>query len=145
MLLQGIVWICVAVACVVAGKYVGTWLFGAKKQISGVKCAMQSLSISLREVGLRRIPEALEGFVVGDVDDLFVSLKDLAVLVKSGNETILKELEGTFDRVLGVKLSSPEGRALIEAKLNEAKKNAIEVAKVVGPVVAKAAVAAAVL
>jgi hypothetical protein len=137
-----ILWVLLAVACVVVGKRAGGWLFGAKKQVAGLKRSMQSLAISFREAGLKRLPEALEEFVVGDADDLFANLKDLATILKSGNEAILKELDGTFERVLGVKLSSPEGRALIEAKLVEAKQTAIEVAKVVGPVVAKAAIVA---
>jgi len=142
MLLQVLIWIAVAIACIVVGKYLGTWLFGAKKEVSGIKRAAQSLSISLREAGLKRIPAMLDEFVVGDADDLFNGLKDLALVLKAGNESIVKELDATFDRCLNAKLSTPEGRALVEAKLNDAKKVAFEIAKAAAPVVATAVIAA---
>jgi hypothetical protein len=141
-MVQVLVWVCVAVACFVVGQWIGKKLFGVKKDVSKLKRSMQSLAITLREHGLRRLPEALEEAVVGDVDDIFVAVKDFATVVKAGNEAIVCELEGTFNRMLDNKLTSPEGRALVEAKLNEAKKVAIEVAKVVAPIAAKAAVVA---
>jgi hypothetical protein len=94
-----------------------------------------------RAHGLCKLPAVLEEFVVGDVPDLLHSIDEFAIMLKSGNETIIKELEGTFDRMLGVKLDSPEGRALLRARLQEAEKIAVEVAKAAAPVVATAAVA----
>ena len=51
------------------------------------------------EHGLKRLPAVLEEFVVGDVDDLFESIKEFAVMLKGGNEAIVKELDGTFERM----------------------------------------------
>lgn len=124
----------VAVAALVVGRELGKWIFKGKKDVSQLKRSMQTLAIALREHGLRRLPTALEEAVVGDLDDVFASIKDFATVVKSGNETILKELDGTFERCLGVKLSTPEGRAVVEAKLKEAAKAAVVVAKIVGPI-----------
>jgi putative component of toxin-antitoxin plasmid stabilization module len=131
-------WIVVALAAIVVGKEVGKLAFGAKKNLTGMRRAAQSLSIALREAGLTRIPAALENFCVGDLDDLLEGIKELSVTLKSGDGVIMKELEQTFDRMLGCKLKSPEGRALVEAKLAEAKKVALEVAKVALPVVVAA-------
>ena len=117
-----LVWILVAIAAVIAGKEAGKLLFTGKKQLTGMRKAAQSLAISLREAGLKKIPEALEEFAVGDVADLLEGIKDLSLVLKSGNAAIVQELDGTFERVLGVKLNSPEGRALIKAKLVEAEK-----------------------
>jgi hypothetical protein len=61
---------------------------------------------------------------------------DTAVLSRESNETLLKELNGTFERVLSIRLSSPEGRAELETKLIAAKK----VAEVAVPLAVKAAV-----
>jgi hypothetical protein len=134
MFLQVVIWIVVGIAALVVGKEVGKWLFGAKQNLTNARRAVQSLAISLRQAGLVRVPEVFEEFVVGDVPDLLLGLEDLAKLLKAGNETILKELDQTFERVLGVKLSTPEGRAVIKAKLDEAAKVAVVVAKVAAPV-----------
>ena len=69
-------------------------------------------------------------------------IRDLSKLVQAGNEAIVKELEATYERVLAVKLSTPEGRAVLKAKLAEAEKIAVEIAKAAAPVVAAAAIAA---
>ena len=108
-----VIWVLVAIAAVIIGRQAGQWLFTGKKQISGLKRAAQSLAIALRAQGLTRTPAALEEFVIGDVDDLLVSIKDFATIVGAGNEAIIKELEATYDRVLGEKLKTPEGRALL--------------------------------
>jgi hypothetical protein len=52
---------------------------------------------------------------------------------------MIKEVQATFDSMLNKKLSTPEGRALIEAKLAEAKK----IADLVVPIAVTAAKAAA--
>jgi hypothetical protein len=111
-----------AVAALVVGKAGGQWLFGAKKDLTKSRRAAQTLAIALREAGLRKIPVALEQYAVGDLPDLLEGIQDLATLVKSGSGPIMQELEKTFENALNVKLQSPEGRALIAAKLAEAVK-----------------------
>lgn len=142
MFLQVVLWIAIAVVALIVGRQAGKWLFGAKKDLSNLKRAAQKLAIALREHGLRRLPEVLEEFTVGDVPDLMNSIHEFALVLKSGNDVIIKELENTFDRMLGVKLNSPEGRAALKARVAEAEKVALEVAKVAAPIVITAAVAA---
>ena len=129
--MQVVIWVLVAIAAVVIGRQAGQWLFTGKKKVTGLKRSAQTLAIALRSQGLTRLPAALEEFVIGDVDDLLVSIKDFATIVGAGNESIIKELEATYDRVLGEKLKTPEGRAVVAAKLAEAVKLAAEIAVVV--------------
>jgi hypothetical protein len=126
-----VLWALVAIAAVAVGKQAGKLLFTGKKNLTGMRKAAQDLAIALRKAGLEIIPVHLEAFAVGDVDDLLEGVKELSIMLKSGNGVILTELDSTFERVLGVKLSSPEGRALIAAKLAEASVVAVNVAKVV--------------
>ena len=65
-----------------------------------------------------RLPVILEEYVVGDATSLFKSIDEAAAVVRNGNDAIMRELEGTFERVLDMKLSTPEGRALVKAKLD---------------------------
>jgi hypothetical protein len=141
-MIQLLIWVVLAVMAYFVGREIGKRWFGVKKDVSGMRRSAQQLAIVLREHGLRRLPTMLEAFVVGDVDDLFDDIKTFAEMVKMGNEAIVKELEGTFDRMLGVKLNSPEGRALIKARVEAAEKVALEVAKAAAPIVAAAAIAA---
>jgi len=54
---------------------------------------------------------------VGDVQDMVEKIHDLAKLVEAGSDAIEKELEATYENVLARKLASPEGLALIKAKI----------------------------
>jgi hypothetical protein len=46
-------------------------------------------------------------------------IHDVAKLVESGSDAIEKELEQTYENVLDRKLATPEGLALIKAKIAE--------------------------
>lgn len=149
-----LLWIVLGVALLLIGKEIGNWLFkGTGKvaaqvgqvtaQVTSIKKSAQSLSIALREVGLKRLPAMLEEFVVGDVSDLLANIRDLAKLVEAGNETILKELDGTFERVLDVKIRTPEGRAVVKAKIDEIEQGLLRAAVIAAPVAEKVAVATA--
>jgi hypothetical protein len=70
------------------------------------------------------------------IGGLIDRIYDTAVLSRETNEVLLKELNGTFERVLSIRLSSPEGRAELETKLIAAKK----IAEVAVPLAVKAAV-----
>jgi len=56
---------------------------------------------------------------VGDVQDMVEKIHDVAKLVESGSDAIEKELEQTYENVLARKLATPEGMALIKAKIAE--------------------------
>jgi hypothetical protein len=125
-----LVWVGVAMACLYIGREVGAFLFKGKKKFVGLRKATQDLSIALRAHGLVKLPQALEAFTVGDLDDLLKCIENAATVVRAGNTAIVEELEATFDRVLGTKLNSPEGRAALKARLVEAEKIAVKAGKV---------------
>ena len=137
-----VLWVLAIVGCLVIGREVGKWLFGKNTKLQAAKRAAQALAIKLREYGLRLIPSVLEDLVVGDAYDMIEKIRDVSKLVQAGNEAIVKELEATYERVLAVKLATPEGRAVIKAKLAEAEKIAVEIAKAAAPAIGAAAVAA---
>jgi len=139
-----VVSVALVIACVLIGREAGKWLFGAKKNLTHTRRSALALAVSLREMGMKRVPEVIEELAVGEVSDLLEALRDMSKLMKAGNETILKELEGTFERVLDVKLSTPEGRAVVKARLIEVEAIVAKAAIVAAPF-AKAAVVAALI
>ncbi len=114
-----VIWILAAVVCVFVGREVGMLLFGANKDLIAKKRAALTLATKLRDAGLKLLPTLLEDFSVGGVDDLLQKIHDTAKLVESGSDAIEKELEQTYENVLGRKLGTPEGMALIKAKIAE--------------------------
>jgi len=112
-----VIWILAAVCAVLVGREVGKWLFGENAKLMQKKRAAQVLSGKLRAAGLKWIPALLEDFAVGDVQDMVEKIHDLAKLVEAGSDAIEKELEATYENVLARKLASPEGLALIKAKI----------------------------
>ena len=116
--MQIVLWALLGLAALLVGKELSKWLFGAKKTFLGSKRAAQSLAIAFRSAGLTWLPVILEEYVVGDATSLFKSIDEAAAVVRNGNDAIMRELEGTFERVLDMKLSTPEGRALVKAKLD---------------------------
>ena len=59
----------------------------------------------------------LEDFVIGDWQDMVDHIHEFSRLVAAGNDAIEKELGGTWNSMLDAHLSSPEGLALIKAKI----------------------------
>jgi len=112
-----VIWILAAVACVLVGREIGKWLFGKNEALTAKKRSAQVLAIKLRAAGLKLLPSLLEDFAVGDVNDLLQKIHDTAKLVESGNDAIEKELESTYESVLDKKLATPEGMALVKAKI----------------------------
>ena len=112
-----VIWILAAVACVLVGREIGKWLFGKNETLTAKKRSAQVLAIKLRAAGLKLLPSLLEDFAVGDVNDLLQKIHDTAKLVESGNDAIERELESTYESVLDKKLATPEGMALVKAKI----------------------------
>jgi hypothetical protein len=112
------IWLIVlVVVAFVVGIPLGKKLFAKQEQLIDEKKAALSLAVVLRANGLKLLPQVLEDFAVGNVADLFIQLKNLAVIAKSGNDAIEKDLEQVYERVLDAKLKTPEGLALIKAKV----------------------------
>ena len=114
-----VIWILAAVVAVLVGREVGKWLFDVNAKLMAKKRAAQVLAAKLRDNGLKLLPSLLEDFAVGDVEDMVEKIHDVAKLVESGSDAIEKELEQTYENVLGRKLATPEGMALIKAKIAE--------------------------
>lgn len=112
-----VIWILAAIVCVLVGREVGKWMFGASEKLTAKKRAAQVLAGKLRDSGLKLLPALLEDFAVGDVNDMLAKIQDVAKLVEAGNDAIEKELEATYENVLAKKLATPEGMALVKAKI----------------------------
>ena len=112
-----VIWILAAVVAVLVGREVGKWLFDENAKLMAKKRAAQVLAAKLRDNGLKLLPALLEDFAVGDVQDMVEKIHDVAKLVESGSDAIEKELEQTYENVLAKKLATPEGMALIKAKI----------------------------
>ncbi len=117
-----VIWILAAVVAVLVGREVGKRLFDANSKLMQKKRAAQVLAAKLRDNGLKLLPALLEDFAVGDVQDMVEKIHDVAKLVESGSDAIEKELEQTYENVLAKKLATPEGLALIKAKIAEIEK-----------------------
>ena len=114
-----VIWILAAVVAVLVGREVGKRLFDVNTKLMAKKRAAQVLAAKLRDNGLKLLPALLEDFAVGDVQDMVEKIHDVAKLVESGSDAIEKELEQTYENVLTRKLATPEGMALIKAKIAE--------------------------
>jgi hypothetical protein len=114
-----VIWILAVAVAILLGSIVGKWLFGANEKLLAKKRAAQVLASKLRDAGLKLLPAILEDFAVGDVNDMVEKIHDVAKLVEAGNDAIVKELEATYENVLAKKLATPEGLALIKAKIAE--------------------------
>lgn len=140
-----IMWVLAVLGCVLLGIEGGKLLFTGNEKLAAQKRALQQLSIKLREFGLRIIPDALDEFVLTDTHSLVEKLHDLSLMVKGGDQAMIKELEATYESILNKKLLTPEGLALIKAKVAEAEKILAAVAPVVLPAVEIAVKAAAIV
>ena len=114
-----VIWILAVAVAVLVGREVGKWLFGTNEKLMTKKRAAQKLAGILRDNGLRLLPALLEDFAVGDVQDMVEKIHDVAKLIDSGSDAILRELEATYENVLAKKLATPEGLAYIKAKIAE--------------------------
>ena len=114
-----VIWILAAVVAVLVGREVGKRLFDVNAKLMTKKRAAQVLAAKLRDNGLKLLPALLEDFAVGDVQDMVEKIHDVANLVESGSDAIEKELEQNYENVLAKKLATPEGMALIKAKIAE--------------------------
>jgi hypothetical protein len=114
-----VIWILAVAVCVLVGRDLGKWLFGANEKLMTKKRAAQKLAGVLRDNGLKLLPQLLEDFAVGDVHDMVEKIHDVCKVVDAGSDAIVKELEGTYENVLAKKLATPEGLAYIKAKIAE--------------------------
>jgi len=112
-----VIWILAIVVAVLVGREVGKWLFGQNAKLQQKKRAAQVLAGKLRTAGLKWIPDLLEAFALGDAQQMVEKIHDLHKLVEAGSDAIEKELSQTYENVLAKKLATPEGLALMKAKI----------------------------
>ena len=113
----------VIVALIAAVGFLGAkWLFRKDTEAEDRRRGAAKLAASLKAYGLVRIPDFLIDYSVGDYSGMAVKMKALAEMFLSGEEAVVTELDGVYERVLSQKLLTEAGRALVAAKLADAKK-----------------------
>lgn len=100
------------------------WLFQKDTEVENRRRGAAKLAAVLQTYGLKKTPEFLIDYSVGDYSGMAHRISDLARLFLDGEEHVVKEFQQVFDRVLEAKLQSDEGRAYIAAKLSETAKPA---------------------
>ena len=100
------------------------WLFQKDTEIENRRRGAARLAGVLQTYGLKKTPEFLVDYSVGDYSGMANKIADLAKLFLDGEEHVVKEFQHVFERVLEAKLQTEEGRALIAAKLSGASKPA---------------------
>jgi len=106
-----------AVIALAGGAYGAKWAFGKDTEVEARRRAAFQLAGTLKVYGLNKIPAFLGDYAVGDYSGMFEQIHDLAKLALSGDDAILKEFDQVYANVLNAKLGTPEGRALLAAKL----------------------------
>ncbi len=111
------------VVAVLVGRDVAKWLFKKDTLVENRRRAAIHLSATLQAYGLKRLPDMLSDYAVGDYSGFAEKLHDFAKLVMTpgGEAAVVAEFDGVFANVLTKKLASEEGRALISAKLDDKK------------------------
>lgn len=100
------------------------WLFKKDTEIENRRRGAARLAAALQSYGLRRIPEFLIDYSVGDYSGMAEKIRALAEMALAGESAVVQELDTVFDRVLVAKLNTEAGRALVAAKLADAVKAA---------------------
>jgi len=108
------------IAAVVAAAYYGSqYLVGVDTRVEGRRRAANELAGQLQALGLVQIPDLLLDYGVGDYSGMGEHLIRVVKLFSGNPAAVLTEFNQIFGRLLDAKLSTKEGRALIEAKLAE--------------------------
>jgi len=109
------------------------WLFQKDTEIENRRRGAAKLAAVLQTYGLKKTPEFLIDYSVGDYSGMAHKIADLSRLFLDGEEHVVKEFQQVFDRVLEAKLQNEEGRAYIAAKLTETAKPAGTQSSLSGP------------
>lgn len=106
--------------------FIVKWLFEKDTEVENRRRSAAKLAGKLQEVGLRKLPEFLIDYSVGDYSGMASRIHSLAELMNSGESVVLAEVDTVFQNVLTAKLNTAEGRAYLAAKLAD---TAVAVAK----------------
>ncbi len=123
----------------------GKWFFAVDQEVIKIRRAAAVVAANLKEQGWpEEITSALIDVSVNDLASMGEKLHDLAILFEKGDKAIMSKLSVIADRVLDAKLKTPEGRALLAAKLQDvAQATDPSITKAIAATVAKAAMIAA--
>jgi len=95
------------------------WLLQKDTEIENRRRGAAKLAAVLQTYGLKKTPEFLIDYSLGDYSGMAHKIADLARLFLDGEEHVVKEFQHVFERVLEAKLQTDEGRAYVAAKLAE--------------------------
>jgi hypothetical protein len=75
------------------------------------------VAVTLEKRGLKRLPRILRRYAVGNYSEIWTEIKSFADAIMEGPDAVNKEFDGVFKAMLGDKLSTPEGLALVKAEI----------------------------
>jgi hypothetical protein len=99
---------------------VGRLLFRFDTKVEDQRRNASRLAGILSALGLRKLPEFLLDYSVGDYSGMAEKIGELVRLFLEGEGAVVKEFSQVFDSLLAAKLSTEDGRAYIAAKLADA-------------------------
>ena len=100
----------------------GVLLFKVDTRAEQFKRSLMVISAHLRGVGLVKVPDLLDCFVVNDLSGAVELGKELVKLFAKGDVAVMAEFDNVFEQVLKAKLTTDSGRAYVAAKLADAAK-----------------------
>ena len=112
----------IALVCVIAlavGFFVVQFLFKQDTAREERRRGAAQMAMKLSELGLRKVPEFLIDYSVGDYSAMAAKVKNVGSTFLAGEAAVIEEFAKIFDNVLAVKLKSETGRAFIAAKLQD--------------------------
>jgi len=110
----------ICAACVAAGYGGVRWLFAKDEKREDRRRAAAKLAAILSQLGLKRLPEILICYSVGDYSGMFREIAEFVKLFLAGEAVVIEEFHSVFENVLTARLKTEEGRAYIAAKLADA-------------------------
>jgi hypothetical protein len=113
--------IVIVILCAVCAWLAAKWLFKKDTEMENRRRAAAQMAATLQGLGLKKIPQFLIDYSVGDYSGMAHKIGETARTFLEGEEEVLKEFEQVFGNLLAAKLKREEGRLFIEAKLKEAK------------------------
>lgn len=102
----------------------GKWAFAKDDKSERTREAFIELAGTLREYGLKDVPDVLVKLAIKDYSGAAEIAKFYVKLVKGDPSAVAKHFDVVFDRVLEAKLKSPESVAYLKAKLADKEKAA---------------------
>ena len=93
--------------------------YAVKSRVNERRIAAGELAGKLQAHGLVRIPRFLRLYAAGEYSGMAKELQSTAEIFKEGEEGIVNEFQSIGDRHIETKLKTREGRAALQARLDE--------------------------